>query len=179
FRFYGGIGKPYGNSQVLPYIKQYFVGGAYSIRGWRIRQLGPGSYTDSSRALNLIDRTGDIKLELNGEYRFDVVQMFAGAIKLKGALFADAGNIWLANKSAAYPGGEFAFNKLGHDIAVSTGTGARLDIGGFFVVRFDVAFPVKNPAYPENGGWVANQFFGYRTWARDNLVYNFAINYPF
>jgi outer membrane protein insertion porin family len=179
FRFYGGIGLPYDKSSVLPYIKQYFVGGAYSIRGWRIRQLGPGSYSDSSRAVNLIDRTGDIKLELNGEYRFDVIQLFAGAIKLKGALFADAGNIWLANKSASYPGGEFAFNKLGHDIAVSTGTGARLDIGGFFVVRFDVAFPVKNPAYPENGGWVADQFFGYRSWARDNLVYNFAINYPF
>lgn len=179
FRFYGGVGMPYDKSSVLPYIKQYFVGGAYSIRGWRIRQLGPGSYSDSSKALNLIDRTGDIKLELNGEYRFDVIQLFAGAIKLKGALFADAGNIWLANKSTSYPGGEFAFNKLGRDIAISTGTGARLDIGGFFVLRFDVAFPVKNPAYPYNGGWVANQFFGYHNWARDNLVYNFAINYPF
>ncbi len=179
FRFYGGIGMPYGQSSVLPYIKQYFVGGAYSIRGWRIRQLGPGSYTDSSRAINLIDRTGDIKLEWNGEYRFDVIQLFAGALKLKGALFADAGNIWLANKSSSYPGGEFAFNKLWRDIAISTGTGARLDIGGFFVVRFDVAFPVKNPSYPYNGGWVANQFFGYRNSARDNLVYNFAINYPF
>jgi Outer membrane protein/protective antigen OMA87 len=182
FRFYGGIGLPYGQSTTLPYIKQYFVGGAYSIRGWRIRQLGPGSYVDSANlnnVNNIIDRTGDIKLEWNGEYRYDLVQMFSGAINLKGAVFVDAGNIWLAKADSNYRGGEFGFGKLGRDLAVSGGTGIRFDIAGFFIVRFDVATPFKRPTYPAYGGWVVDDIFGYKGWARQNLVYNFAINYPF
>ncbi|OJW77627.1 MAG: hypothetical protein BGO69_07330 [Bacteroidetes bacterium 46-16] len=182
FRFYGGIGIPYGQSNTLPYIKQYYAGGAYSIRGWRIRTLGPGS--DSTGQANnngFVDRTGDIKLEFNGEYRFDMLQLFTGAIKLNGAVFADAGNIWLARKSSDFPGGNFTFSTLGQDIAVSTGAGIRMDIAGFFVIRLDGAFPVKKPyVFNGNGGWVFNEIaFDNSTWRAHNIVVNIAIGYPF
>ncbi|MBS1584422.1 MAG: BamA/TamA family outer membrane protein [Bacteroidetes bacterium] len=183
-RFYGGIGLPYDHSTTLPYIKQYYGGGAYSIRGWRIRQLGPGSYFDASTLNNtnsFIDRTGDIKLEMNGEYRFDILQLFTGAIKFNGALFADAGNIWLARASADYPGGEFSFSTLGQDIAVASGAGIRMDIAGFFVIRVDGAIPVKKPyIFNGNGGWVFNEFaFNNPTWRSNNIILNIAIGYPF
>lgn len=181
-RFYGGIGIPYDKSSTLPYIKQYFVGGAYSIRGWRIRTLGPGGYKDTVKQTNqtrYIDRTGDIKLEVNAEYRFDLIQLFSGSIKLKGAVFADCGNIWLARPSADYPDGEFNFSRLGRDFAISTGAGARFDIAGFFVFRLDAAFPIKKP-YLSNGGWVIDDLhFDKGSWRSDNIILNFAIGYPF
>lgn len=181
-RFYGGVGIPYDQSPSLPYIKQYFVGGAYSIRGWRIRSLGPGSYYNPNVAgsFSFIDRTGDIKLEMNSEYRFEMVKLLSGSIKLNGALFVDAGNIWLSNPDPAYPGGDFALNKLGRDIAMSTGAGARLDFGDFITFRIDAAFPVKKPYEPENGGWVFDKIkFNDPGWRSDNLILNIAIGYPF
>lgn len=183
-RFLGGVGIPYDKSVTLPYIKQYFVGGAYSIRGWRIRSLGPGSFFDTTgsatNTINYIDRTGDIRLETNAEYRFDIVQLFSGSLKLKGAAFVDGGNIWLTRKSASFPGGEFAFNKLWQDFAISTGTGARLDIGGFFIFRLDVAFPIKKPYVMNDSGWVIDEIdFLYNKWRQQNLVLSFAIGYPF
>lgn len=178
-RFYGGVGIPYDKSTTLPYIKQYFVGGAYSIRGWRVRSLGPGA-TPPDSVTNYIDRTGDIKLEMNAEYRFPIVQLFSGAMKLNGALFADAGNIWLARKSSEYPNGTLDWTTFGHDIAMSTGAGARVDIGGFFVIRFDLAFPLKKPYVAENGGWVLKQIAPYDSdWRDQNLILNIAIGYPF
>jgi outer membrane protein insertion porin family len=181
-RFYGGVGIPYGTTPYLPYIKQYFVGGPYSIRGWRIRSLGPGSYFDSTSINNnavTIDRTGDIKIELNGEYRFDIVQLFSGAIKMKGAVFADGGNIWLSRPSTDYPGGDFKLDELGQDIAVSSGAGARFDLAGFFILRIDAAFPIKKPYVP-GGGWVVREVdFGNPSWRNQNLILNFAIGYPF
>lgn len=186
-RFFGGIGVPYDKSSTLPYIKQYFVGGAYSIRGWRVRQLGPGSYYDSTvvRSSNPIDRVGDIKFEANAEYRFDMVQLFSGAIHLNGAVFADAGNIWLAKPTSSYPGGELAIDKLGQDIAMSVGAGARLDIGGLFIIRLDAAVPIKKPYIHQNSGWVVkevsqlNKSIFNNAWRNDNLVLNIAIGYPF
>jgi len=189
-RFYGGAGFPYGTSPTLPYIKQYFVGGAYSIRGWRIRSLGPGSYYDpatfsdtgSRQSSIYIDRTGDIKLEMNGEYRFDIVQLFSGSIKMTGALFADAGNIWLANPSSDFPSGEFELKRFGRDIAVSAGAGARFNLAGFFIFRIDAAFPLRRPYNPQYdyGGWVLREIdILDRTWRANNLVLNFAIGYPF
>ncbi|HTM65657.1 MAG TPA: BamA/TamA family outer membrane protein [Flavipsychrobacter sp.] len=179
-RFYGGVGIPYGASPTLPYIKQYFVGGAYSIRGWRIRTLGPGSYFDTTAesTTNFIDRTGDIKLEMNAEYRFDIIQLFSGAIKLRGATFADAGNIWLMKDSKDYPGGVFRLNKLGDDIAISAGAGLRMDIAGFFILRFDGAFPVKVPynATYDRRRWI-NPFDGH--WGISDIVLNIAVGYPF
>lgn len=181
-RFSGGVGMPYGGAQTLPYIKQFFVGGPYSIRGWRIRTLGPGGYYDpalDTMKISYIDRTGDIKLEMNAEYRFDMLQLFSGSIKLKGAVFADAGNIWLAKPSADYPEGSFHFSRLGREIAISTGAGIRFDVAGFFIFRLDAAFPVKKP-YTDNGGWVLHELSPFRkSWRQENLVLNFAIGYPF
>lgn len=183
FRFLGGIGLPYGGSTTLPYIKQYFVGGSFSIRGWRIRSLGPGSYiasADTTRAINVIDRTGDIKLEMNGEYRFDITQLFSGAIKMNGAVFADAGNIWLTKPSSDFPGGEFHLEKFGSDIAVSSGIGLRFDAGGFFVLRTDLAMPIRKPDYIAGDGWVFDQInFGDRAWRKQNLIFMVAVGYPF
>ncbi|RQO31529.1 hypothetical protein DBR32_06115 [Taibaiella sp. KBW10] len=184
FRMYGGIGIPYGDSKTLPYIKQYFVGGAYSIRGWAPRILGPGSYynaaAQNSQDRIFIDQSGDIKLEWNAEYRFKMIQLFAGAIGLNGAIFADAGNIWLANKDPNLPGASFAFNRLWQDIAMSTGAGLRADIGGFLVLRADWAFPIKKPYVSQNSGWVLHEVdFGSRQWRNKNINLNVGIGLPF
>jgi len=184
FRFYGGIGIPYGGSTVLPYLKQYFVGGAYSIRGWRPRVLGPGSFYDAARQESsdnlFIDQAGDIKLELNSEYRFAMIRLFSGAISLNGAVFADAGNIWLTRKDEQLPGAEFRLNTLYQDIAMSTGAGVRVDFGGFLVVRLDWAFPVKKPYVATNGGWVIKDInFGDPEWRNKNINFSAAIGYPF
>lgn len=179
-RFYGGIGMPYGQSQTLPYIKQYFVGGAYSMRGWAVRTLGPGGYSNPGET-GFIDRTGDIKLELNGEYRFEIIEMFAGIMMLNGAAFFDAGNIWLANPSTDYPGGVITFKNFGNDIAVCGGFGLRLDIAGFFLLRLDAAVPLKDPRF-DNGGWRFNNFSTWNNawdYINKNKQLNFAIGYPF
>lgn len=180
-RIFAGIGIPYDKSSSLPYIKQYFVGGPYSLRGWRVRQLGPGSYYDARRTNQaFIDRTGDIKLEANAEFRFDVVQLFGGALRLNGAVFVDAGNIWLAQPAEDYPGGEFRFSRLGKDLAVSAGLGARFDISGLFVLRIDEGFPIKNPDYMQYGGWIADELKPFdKDWQARNLVLHIAIGYPF
>ncbi len=181
-RFLGGIGMPYGQSATLPYIKQYFSGGPYSLRGWRIRTLGPGSYFDSTNLNNVlqIDRTGDVKLELNTEFRFPITLLFSGAIKMNGAIFADAGNIWLAKGDTSYPGGNFDFKKLGQDVAADIGVGIRFDIASFLTLRADMAMPVKKPYVPVDNGWVFNQIdFNNPTWRSKNLVMNISIGYPF
>ncbi len=180
FRFYGGIGIPYGQSDALPYIKQYFSGGPYSLRGWRIRTLGPGSYYNPATGVNQIDRTGDIKLEMNGEYRFPITPLFAGAVKMNGALFADAGNIWLAKKDPGYPGGEFLLTTLAQDIAMDMGAGARFDIASFLTLRIDVAIPVKKPYISTNTGWVfSNIDPSSSSWRANNIIFNVSIGYPF
>lgn len=184
FRFQTGIGIPYDESvAALPYIKQYFVGGAYSLRGFRIRTLGPGSYKSATPLVagNIIDRTGDIKIEFTTEYRFDIVKLFAGAIKLNGALFTDMGNIWLyKDPNNSYPEGKFAFNRLGNDLAIDGGLGIRLD-AGFLVARFDFATPVKQPNYTDGtGNWKIKDIDHLWDQVRKNdWVINFAIGYPF
>jgi outer membrane protein insertion porin family len=181
-RLYGGIGVPYGQSTTLPYIKQYFAGGPYSLRGWRIRTLGPGSFYDANNVsnANLIDRTGDIKLEYNAEFRFPIAPLFAGAVKMNGALFFDAGNIWLTRKDTSYAGGDFELKILVQDIAADIGAGTRFDIASFLTLRIDVAMPVKKPYSPANGGWVFNQIDFYNsTWRSNNIIFNISIGYPF
>jgi outer membrane protein assembly factor BamA len=185
FHFYGGIGLPNGQSSALPYIKQYFAGGPYSLRGWRIRTLGPGSSlsmadTGKTTGLTTIDRTGDIKLEWNGEYRFPIAPLFAGAVKMNGAIFGDAGNIWLAKKDSTYAGGEFEFSTLGQDIAADIGAGARFDIESFLTLRLDIAMPVKKPYIHTNSGWVFDQIDpANSTWRANNIIFNISIGYPF
>lgn len=183
-RLYGGVGIPYGKSEVLPYIKQYFVGGAYSIRGWRPRALGPGSYYNAamnqSRDRLFIDQAGDIKLEFNAEYRFPIIDIFAGAIKVNGAAFFDAGNIWYMKPTAELPGANFKFKNLYKDLAASYGAGLRLDLGGFLVLRVDYAIQAKLPYQDENKGWIIQHTnLGRPNWRKEHTNLNIAIGYPF
>ncbi len=181
-RFFSGVGIPYDKSSVLPYVKQYFVGGPYSLRGWRVRQLGPGSYQDTSTNADasFIDRTGDIKLEANVEFRFDMIPLFGGSLHINGAIFLDAGNIWLAKPSSDYPGGEFRLNQVAPDLAINTGFGLRVDIASLFVIRADWGIPIKAPNYAQNGGWVFDQIRpDSRDWRARYLMPVVAIGYPF
>jgi len=167
-----GVGYPYGNSVEVPYIKQFFVGGNNSLRGFRSRAVGPGTYRSPNAATFIPDQTGDIKLEFNTEFRPKI------SGPLYGALFFDAGNIWLVNDSTytKRPGGQFT-SKFLSQLAMDVGAGLRLDIT-LFVIRFDVGFPLRKPW--EQNPWVMNQInFADRDWRRNNLVYNLAIGYPF
>ncbi len=155
---FAGLGIPYGNSTSLPFVKQYFAGGPYSVRAFRIRSLGPGSYKPAPNTDSYFDQAGDIRLEANVEYRFPIFSI------LKGALFFDAGNVWLMKENPALPGGEFSSNFLS-EMGVGTGFGLRIDVQGF-VVRFDLAAPLKKPA--EKWDFEYNK-----------PVFNFAIGYPF
>jgi len=180
FRSIMGVGMPYGNSSTLPYIKQYFVGGPYSLRGWRARQLGPGAYVnfDSTNA-QFIDRTGDIKFECNAEYRYDILQLFGGTIKMNGAIFTDAGNIWMS-RSSEKPNTQFLFSQAFNNLAISSGTGIRLDFAGFVILRFDAAFPIKQASPNTLNTWqIKNIDIFNPTWRANNLIFNFAIGYPF
>lgn len=173
-RFITGVGVPYGNADVLPYTKQFFAGGANSIRAFQARSIGPGSYISKDSTSGLFyDQTGDMRLELNVEYRFPIFSVF------KGAVFADAGNVWLVKNDPNREGGLFKPNDFINDIALGVGAGLRVDVT-FFVLRFDVAFPLSKPWLPENERWVGNQLkFGDKNWRSQNLVLNIAIGYPF
>ncbi|WP_159453832.1 translocation and assembly module lipoprotein TamL [Ohtaekwangia koreensis] len=169
-----GTGYAYGNSTTMPYIKQFAIGGSNSIRAFPARSIGPGTYDvlreQSSDTVRFIDQRGDIKLEGNLEYRFDLIK------SLKGAIFIDAGNIWLLKKDdQERPGGVFDKDTFLNQLAVGTGAGLRFDFS-FFVLRVDVAFPLRRPAE----GWVARDIdFGSPSWRGDNIVFNIAIGYPF
>jgi outer membrane protein insertion porin family len=166
-----GFGLPYGNSVQVPYVKQFFVGGNNSLRGFRSRSVGPGVYLPE-RGDIIPDQTGDIKLEFNTEFRPHI------SGPLYGAIFLEAGNIWLFNDSTytRKPGAKFTSRFLSQ-LAVDAGVGIRLDIQ-VFVIRLDVGFPLRKPW--ERDPWVINQInFGSRQWRQENLIYNLAIGYPF
>lgn len=171
-RLYGGLGVPFGNSVSLPFVKQFFAGGPNSVRAFRIRSLGPGTYIpeDVSTA-GFFDQAGDIRMEGNVELRFPLNKY------LKGAFFADAGNIWLWNDNEALPGGQFS-KDWAKELGVGAGLGLRLDIQ-LFVLRFDLAFPVRKPWLPEDQRWLDSFYLFDRDWRRENMVLNFAIGYPF
>jgi outer membrane protein assembly factor BamA len=174
-RFIAGIGIPYGNSTTLPYVKQFYAGGSNSVRAFAARGLGPGSYKipDSSASRIFIDQTGDIKLEANTEYRFPITGI------LKGAVFLDAGNIWLLKEDPNRPGSAFNSGTFLNEIAVGTGFGVRLDLS-FFILRFDLAFPLRVPSLPVSDRWVINKInFGDPSWRKNNLALNVAIGYPY
>jgi len=165
YRFYGGIGIPYGNSSLLPFEKSFFAGGANGMRGWEMYTLGPGSYNNegSSATFNQI---GDIQLEANVEYRFPVYQW------IRGALFVDAGNIWLLQESQTLPGGKFTFPGFLKQFALDAGVGIRFDFD-FFIFRFDPAIRCYVPSYPENDRWYFNKM------QIKDIIWNFGIGYPF
>jgi len=174
YRIFTGAGIPYGNSTTMPYIKQFFVGGTNSVRAFIARSVGPGTYKPpDSLSTIYVDQVGDIKLETNLEYRFTMVGM------LKGALFVDAGNIWLINADTTRPGGEFQWDSFLSELALGTGFGIRLDVD-FFVLRLDLSFPLRIPYLPEGERWVYDDMaWGSRSWRKENLIWNFSIGYPF
>lgn len=144
-RIYIGVGYPIEDQGIMPYVEQFFSGGANSVRGFRARSLGPGSF--SGDTLDYYDQTGDIKLEYNIEYRYRIGD------KLFGAVFLDIGNIWLKEDDLQRPGSQFAFNTFYKQLAIGSGFGLRLDFN-FFVLRFDIGIPVRNPGYSVGEQWV-------------------------
>lgn len=144
-RVYAGIGVPYGNSSTMPFIKQFYTGGPSSMRGFRIREIGPGSYAeegfdDVNRPFGFFNQTGDIKIELNAEFRFDIYKF------IKAAAFIDVGNVWLLNNDPNRPNANFDFKRFWNEFAVNFGPGLRLDFN-FFVIRLDYGIPVRDPRY--------------------------------
>lgn len=135
-----GVAYPYGNSTILPYEKRYFSGGANSVRGWSVRGLGPGSYMGTDGRIDFINQTGDIKLDMNAEYRSHVFW------KVDGALFVDAGNIWTMRNYEDQPGGQFRLNTFWRQIAVAYGLGLRLNFD-YFILRLDGGMKAIHPAY--------------------------------
>jgi outer membrane protein insertion porin family len=173
-RVIAGAGFAYGNSRELPFIKQFFIGGTNSLRAFRARSIGPGSFDGASTNTNsfLPDQSGDIKLEFNTEYRAKIYGL------VKGALFIDAGNIWLLNENTEKPGAKFS-KKFMNEIAVGAGAGLRFDFS-FLILRTDLAFPLRKPYLPDGDRWVLDKIdFGSGPWRRENLVFNLAIGYPF
>lgn len=174
-RLITGVGYAYKNSITMPYIKQFSIGGSSSIRAFPARSIGPGTYNVRDNipidSTLFIDQRGDIKLEGSIEYRFDIIKA------LKGAVFVDAGNIWLARVDPHRPGGEFHSDTFLRQLAVGTGVGLRLDFS-FFVLRFDLAFPLRKPYLDDP--WVIDDInFGSSDWRKENLILNIAIGYPF
>ena len=135
-----GIAYPYGNSTLLPFEKRYFSGGANSLRGWPVRGIGPGKFKGTDGRIDFINQTGDMKLDLNMEYRTHLFW------KLDGALFIDAGNIWTLRDYPDQPGGQFKFRNFLSEMAANYGLGFRFNFG-YFIVRFDLGMKAVNPAY--------------------------------
>ena len=177
YRLAGGIGVPRENlSEALPFEKSFFSGGANGMRAWRARSLGPGSYYDEQ---NRFDKIGDIQLEGNVEFRFPLISWF------EGALFLDAGNVWLINDDPLRPGGKFSSNFI-NELAIGSGVGIRMDLE-FFIIRMDFGIPLRNPAIQMNDSsnefkpWIFNS---YNSSANENNrffrpQFNLGIGYPF
>jgi hypothetical protein len=182
FHAYGGYGLAYGKTKdslgnvldefALPVTRGFTAGGPNSMRAWRARQLGPGSSHYYNNIADNFDRFGDIQLEGNVEYRYNLFNI--GSLKVKSALFADMGNIWLRNNQGQ-PGldsGVFKFSRLYKDIAVGAGTSLRFDFD-YFLIRLDWAYQIKNPYYANyHSGW----FQQLRFW---DGQFQLGINYPF
>jgi len=166
FRAAAGFGIPYGNSDGLPFDKGFYAGGANGMRGWQIRSLGPGSVSANLNSLNT-ERMGEIQLESNLEYRFPIASFF------HGALFTDAGNIWLLKPNDQYPGGEFRNDMFYRELALDAGFGIRLDFG-FFVFRFDGAIPFHDPALDAGKRWIRPRYANLK-----DVMWNLGIGYPF
>ncbi len=165
YRIAGGIGKPLTNLNVLPYEQSFFSGGPNSVRAWRARTLGPGGY-DSRNSSTRFDKIGDILLEGNFEYRFHIIKSF------NGAFFVDAGNIWRLQPDENKPNAQFLVNSFLDQIAIGSGLGIRWDLS-FFILRLDLATPVKDPKYQSGDRWTYDK----KPWKQ--VVANFGIGYPF
>ena len=196
FRFFTGVGVSIGNETTLPFFKQYFSGGSNGMRGWPIRGIGRGSQKLEPYGQNIFnDRTADMQLELNTEYRYIIARIIPNTLTLRGAVFADVGNIW--NLRNSQPTGsidstQFKFRNIYRDIGVAAGTGVRLDFN-YFVLRLDLGFRFKRPELSyKNNGWklpsisfndAIPKLFGrkqeYRIWRYENFNFTIGISYPF
>lgn len=164
-RVFAGYGLAYGNSEVVPFVKQYYAGGPYSVRAFRIRSLGPGTYNaeeDPNATGNFFDKTGNIRLEANVEYRFPIYSF------VKGAVFADAGNIWNSKENPSFGGKDKFTSNFINELGMGAGVGVRVDIQSF-VIRFDLAAPFHDPSKTK-------ERFKFDV---ANPILNFAIGYPF
>lgn len=162
-----GVAYPYGNSRILPFEKRYFSGGANGMRGWTVRSLGPGSYRNNGRSIDFINQSGDLKLDINLEYRSHLFW------KLHSAIFVDAGNIWTLRAYDEQPGGQFNLATFYKEIAFSYGLGLRFELD-LFVFRLDAAMKAVNPAYSG-----ADRYpLAHPKFSRD-FALHFAIGYPF
>lgn len=168
--FHGAIGMayPYGNSKVLPFEKRYFSGGANSVRGWTVRGLGPGGFKGKDGRIDFINQTGDMKLDLNMEFRTFLFWKFYGAA------FIDAGNIWTLRKYNEQPEGQFKFDTFYKQIAAAYGLGIRLNFS-YFILRFDMGMKAINPAYETNAEHYA---IVHPKMSRD-FAFHFAVGMPF
>lgn len=194
FRAFGGVGIPLSKSDTtLPFFKQYFGGGPNSMRGWPVRGIGVGGQQLApyqTTGIRFNDRTGDIQLEGNAEYRFNVAPLFSNAVLFKMALFTDIGNIW--NFKNTRPDGmpdttQFKFKNLYQQLGVSSGVGFRFDFN-YFLIRFDVAFRFKRPDVLADDGWqipdisFKNLFssdYDNRLWRYENFNATIGIGYAF
>jgi len=182
FRADAAIGIPLKNLDVLPFEESYFVGGSNGIRAWQARTLGPGSYRDSTAALTF-NNIGEVKIELNVEYRFDL----AGS--LKGAFFVDAGNIWLLNEDRLRDGSNFSGGRFLSELAVGAGIGFRFDFD-YFLIRLDTGVQLKDPAKVPGERWFFEPKEEYNDYLfrlnpddpsryRARANFNLGIGYPF
>ena len=165
FRQFVGIGLPYGNSKDLPFERSFYGGGANGLRGWLYRTVGPGGYHSETE---IEEKTGDIQMELNAEYRFPIYNIF------NGAFFIDAGNIWTYHPNESIPDGEFKFNSFYRQLAVDAGFGLRIDVS-FLILRFDLAYAMRDPYQNETGSyWRFSDGL-----SLDDFRYQVGIGYPF
>ena len=162
-----GVAYPYGNSQVLPFEKRYFSGGPNSVRGWSVRSLGPGSYKGTDGNMNYINHSGDIKLDVNLEYRTHLFWKF------NGAAFIDAGNIWNIRDYEGQEEGTFRFNRFYKQLAVAYGLGLRFDLD-YLIIRFDGGMKAVNPMRTGKDKYP----FLRPNFSRD-FAFHFAVGYPF
>ncbi|MGR3810893.1 translocation and assembly module lipoprotein TamL [Jiulongibacter sp. NS-SX5] len=173
-RLFSGFGLPYGNSNILPQFKQYFIGGSNSLRGFRARSLGPGTVAPQDLAGSVFGNaiSGDVRLELNTEFRYKFTEM------LELAAFYDTGNIWFYNENSAFgEEGKFTGNFL-NELAADVGLGLRLDFS-YLILRGDLAIPVRKPWRTESP-WVFNEIqLGQKSWRSENLIFSLAIAHPF
>lgn len=165
-RLMGGLIYSYGNSNVAPYNEQFYVGGANSVRGFTIRNIGPGRFHTDQSKYSYMDQTGDLKLEANAELRFPIFG------SLRGAVFVDAGNVWLLRKDEQRPNGQFKLSTFAESIALSTGAGLRYDLD-FLVLRLDLGIALHDPSNTEKSGYYNIPSF------TEGMSLHFAIGYPF
>ena len=177
-RVAAGVGIPLTNLNVLPFESSFFVGGANGLRAWRARTVGPGS---NSAPLVAFDRIGEVRIEGNIEYRFDLIGY------LEGALFVDLGNIWYLEEEPQRPGSGFDADFLS-ELAIGTGVGLRLNFD-FFLVRFDLGLQTKDPSLTPGERWIfqpkdryeqtVSELNGSPTTYKPGLNLNLGIGYPF